>query len=90
MAQVGYYEVPHTPGLWNHFCRHSNFTLIVDYFGIKYEGLDNAQHLINALKKHDGVDLDWSGSICCGIRLDWNYGEGHVDISMPTYVSKQL
>ena len=33
---------------------------------------------------------DWGGELYCGINLSWNYGEGYVDISMPSYVHKQL
>ena len=43
---VGYHEVPHTPGLWKHISRPVSFTLVVDYFGVKYVGEDNIQHLI--------------------------------------------
>ena len=30
----GYYEVPHTPGLWRHISRPIQFTLVVDNFVI--------------------------------------------------------
>ena len=42
----GYYEVPHTPGLWKHTMRPIQFTLTVDDFGVKYVGRHNADHLI--------------------------------------------
>ena len=31
----GYYEVPHTPGLWKHVTKPTQFTLTVDDFGVK-------------------------------------------------------
>ena len=40
----------HTPGLWQHETRDTIFTLVVDDFSIKYTSLDNAQHLLHALK----------------------------------------
>ena len=42
----GYIEVPHTPGLWIHETRPVQFSLVVDNFGVKYVGRDNAEHLI--------------------------------------------
>jgi hypothetical protein len=35
LAPAGYFEVPHTPGLWKHISRPIQFSLIVDDFGVK-------------------------------------------------------
>ena len=35
LAPAGYYEMPHTPGLWKHVYRPIAFTLVVDDFGVK-------------------------------------------------------
>jgi hypothetical protein len=86
----GYYEVPHTPGLWKHVSKPTQFTLTVDDFGVKYVGKQNAQHLIDALRTHYEVEEDWTGSLYCGISLKWDYTDRHVDISMPGYVNKLL
>jgi hypothetical protein len=51
LAQHGYFEQPHTPGLWKHVSRPVWFNLCVDDFGIKYIGIKNLQHLYNALRK---------------------------------------
>ena len=50
LAPHGYYEMPHTPGLWKHVSRPIPFTLIVDNFGVKYVGKQYAVNLTNALK----------------------------------------
>ena len=83
LAKKGYYELPHTPGLWTHRWRPIAFTLIVDDFGVKYTGREHAEHLIAALKEDYTVSEDWEGKIYCGINLEWNYREKYVDISMP-------
>ena len=90
LAKDGYFELPHTPGLFKHESRPVWFTLTVDDFGIKYIGKEHALHLIATLKKHYEVEIDWEGSLYCGISLDWHYSEGYLDISMPKYVGKQL
>ena len=54
----GYYEVKHTPGLWKHESLPIQFTLVVDDFGVKYVGKENAMHLINALKQAYEVETD--------------------------------
>jgi len=90
----GYFELPHTPGLWKHETRNISFTLAVDDFGIKYVGEENVQHLLSALRDHYEIDVDWTGALYCGITLDWHYAtnmaDRYVDISMPKYVIKQL
>eukprot|EP00804_Cyclotella_cryptica_P013531 CCRYP_017239-RA/>CCRYP_017239-RA protein AED:0.45 eAED:0.45 QI:0/0/0/1/1/1/2/0/507 len=73
LAKHGYYKVVHTPGLWKHTTRPISFTLIVDDFGIKYVGKEHAEHLLNALQQHYTLDIDWSGTLYCGIALKWDY-----------------
>ena len=90
LPQYGYYELPHTPGLFKHETRPVWFSLVVDDFGIKYVGKENALHLINALEDFYEVEIDWKGELYCGITLDWHYDDKYLDISMPTYVHKQI
>ena len=65
----GYQELPHTPGLFNHDTRPVWFSLVVDDFGIKYIGKQNALHLINALESKSigkvpyTAKLPWTGII---------------------------
>ena len=50
--------------------------MVVDDFGVKYIGKENAEHLIKAIKKAGyEVSIDWEGSLYCGITLNWNYKE---------------
>ena len=51
LALFRYHPDRHTPGLWQHDTRDTIFTLVVDNFPIKYTSLNNAQHLIHALKE---------------------------------------
>ena len=91
LLPAGYYEVAHTPGLWRHVTRPVQFTLVVDDFGIKYEGKEQLDHLITAIKRAGyGVEVDEAGALYCGITLTWNYELGYVDISMPGYVKRLL
>jgi len=46
LANQGYYELPHTPGLWKHVSSPIAFTLVVDDFGVKYVGETYAHHLV--------------------------------------------
>ncbi len=36
------------------------------------------------------MEIDLGGALYCAIQLDWHCNEFYVDISMPTYVAKQL
>jgi hypothetical protein len=91
LAPHGYYEVPHTPGLWKHIWRPIQFTLVVDDFGVKYVGKEHADHLLGILKNEfTAVSEDWEGALYCGITLEWDYDKRLLYISMPGYIKKQL
>ncbi len=49
-----------------------------------------AEHLLIALNDYYKVEIDWTGRLYCGLTLDWNYKDRHVDTSMPGYINKQL
>jgi hypothetical protein len=42
------------------------------------------------LRKLIKVSVNLDGHNYCGLTIDWNYNAGHVDISMPGYISKAL
>ena len=90
LAKHGYYKVAHTSGLWKHISRPVSFTLVVDDFGIKYVGKEHTDHLLNALRQDYTLDIDWTGTLYCGISLHWDYDNKTVDISMPGYIKKVL
>ena len=74
LAKHGYLEVNHTPGLWRHVTRPVQFSLVVDDFGVKYVGEENAQHLINVIQTEGyKLSIDWSGTKYCGITLQWDW-----------------
>ena len=78
------------PGLWKHDTRPIQFTLVVDDFGVKYEGEEHALHLKQALEEHYKVTTDWTGKRYIGIMLDWDYKKQQVHLTMPGYVTKAL
>ena len=90
LLKEGYYECQYTPGLFRHVWRPIVFSLVVDDFGVKCQGIQHAKHLKTALEKHYEVSVDWKGKLFCGITLDWNYKMGHVDLSVPGYVGRKL
>jgi hypothetical protein len=89
-ADNGYVPTGHTPGLFHHITRPTDFNLVIDDFGVKVVGLTHADHLIHSLQKHYNVTIDRDGKIFCGICLDWDYTNSTVDLSMPNYVTKAL
>jgi hypothetical protein len=91
LARHGYFEQPHTPGLWKHVGRPVWFNLCVNDFGTKYIGIKNLQHLYDALRKETyKIVEDYEGKLYCGISLKWNYKKQWVDTAMAQYVMKQL
>ena len=90
LAPSGYEPMPFTPGLWRHRTKRTTFALCIEDFGVKYFSKLDADHLINAVKAHYNLTIDWSGNLYCGLSLDWHYDEGYVDVSMPGYVDRAL
>ena len=62
MKKEGYYEVPHTPGSWKHYSYKTRSTLLVYYFGIKYQIIENCNCIIKSIKKYQ-VEVDWTGGL---------------------------
>ena len=90
LAPFRYHPARHTPGLWQHETRDTIFTLVVDYFAIKCTSLDNAQHLLHALKEKYTISEDWEAKLYIGIRLKWDYIKRTVDLSVTGYVTAAL
>ena len=90
LAPFGYHPCKHAPNLWTHTSRPTKFCLCVDDFGIKHYTEDDLTHLLSALQSAYETAVDCSGSKFCGLNLNWNYNDGHVDISMPKYVISAL
>ena len=66
------------------------FTLVVDDFGVKYTGKHTTLHLINALKDLYTVSVDHTGTLYCGLNINWDYRAGNVEISMIDYIAQAL
>ena len=54
------------PVLWKHNSLPINFTLVVDYFGVKYLGKEHALHLKAALEKNTRQPQTGKGSCKLG------------------------
>jgi hypothetical protein len=90
LAKYGYKPTYLTPGLWRQESQPITFSLVVDNFGIKHVGDQHARHLIKALEDLCTVSSDWTGSLYCGLTLNWDYTNGTANLSMPDYVATAL
>jgi hypothetical protein len=61
---------------------------VVDDFGVKYHGKENAEHLLTALKDLYRIECDWEGKKYIGIAIDYNRTKREIRISMPGYINK--
>ena len=68
----------------------TKFCLCVDDFGVKTYNKDDTEHLLNSLKANYKISTDMTGSNYCGLTIDWDYKNKHVDIPMPNYIDKLL
>jgi hypothetical protein len=66
------------------------FSLVVDDFGVKYVEKENANHLLAVLSQYYPTSTDWKGTLYCGLKLQWDYTNHTVDLSIPGYVAAAL
>ena len=88
LAKVGYHQSKIIPGLWTHVTRKTCFLLVVDDFAIKYTKLEDAQHLINALKKDYTITVNWDATKYIELTFEWDYKNWKVYAHMPGYLPK--
>ncbi len=86
----GYHQSTITPGLWKHDTRPISFSLVFDDFKVKYVGEENAQHLLDTVRKYYKCLCNWEGEQYCGLTIKWDYKGQKVHILMPGYVRKAL
>ncbi len=63
LTKLGYHQSKIIQGLWMHKTRKICFTLVVDNFAIKYTKLEDAQHLIDVIKKDYTITINWRNKI---------------------------
>jgi hypothetical protein len=90
LAKDDYRPTTHTHGLWTHDTRPISFSLVVDDFGVKYVGLEHAEHLMTCIKKNYNISSDRNGIAYCGLTLDWDYKNRTFDLYMPGYIKAAL
>ena len=71
LPHFGCAPVPRTDALRKHTTEPITFYLVIDDFGVKYIGKENADHLIQALQKLYTISINWTGYIFCGLIIDW-------------------
>ncbi len=90
LQKHGYCQCVTPPGLWKHNTWPISFTLVVDNFGVRYVGKENAQHLLDTVRQFYKCLCDWDGKQYCGLTIKWYYNKQKVYLSMPNYVNKAL
>ena len=88
LVQFGYAPVSHTLALWKYAKCDITFSFVVDDFGVKYVGKENADNLIQALKKQYTISVDWTGSLFCDLHIQWDYSARTCNIYMPDYLKE--
>ena len=90
LQPYGYSPDPISPNIWKHHTRPTKFCLCVDDFRVKYFSTDDLHHLIMALQTTFEISIDKTGDKYYGLQLKWNYPQGFVDVSMPTFIKSIL
>jgi len=86
LADAGYHEAPYVPCLFTHATSGFAFTLVIDDFGIKYTDEAAAQHLLDTLRAHYDIKVDWAGTKYLGINIHHDKGAHTITLALPGYV----
>ncbi len=70
LSKVGYSQSKIIPGLSTHETRQTCFTLVVDHFAIKFTKVEDAQHLIEALKQNYTITINLGVTKYIGLTFD--------------------
>ena len=62
----------------------------MDDFGIKHQNKKDVEELLEILKNHCDITVDWMGSKYVGLTIDWEYNKGRVHLSMPGHIAKAI
>ena len=87
---AGYSQSTTTPGLWTHKWSPITLTLCVDAFGVKYDGREHAQHLMDTPQENYMISHDWAGTCYLGLDMYWDYRNKRVHLSMLSYIADAL
>ena len=68
-----YHRSKFAPGFWTHESRPICFFPRGRLLWIKYVRKEDAQHLMEVLKKHYTISKGWKGERCNSITLGWDY-----------------
>ena len=90
LKKHGYCQSQTTPGLWKHDTQSISFSLVVNDFGVKYVGEENAQHLLDTVRQYYKCSCNWEGERYCRITIKWDYKGRKVHLAMPGYLPKAL
>ena len=90
LGEYGYHQSKIINGFWKHKTRPICFCLVVDDFAIKYVRQEDADHLVNAIKRYYPITIDTDATKYIGLTVAWDYTNRKAHIHMPGYLDKAL
>ena len=88
LAEQGYHQSKIVPGFWKHKTKPICFCLVVDDFAVKYVNRQDADHLINTIRKYYPMTVDEEATKYIGLTIKWDYINRKAHIHMPGYLDK--
>jgi hypothetical protein len=90
LAEYGYHQSKIINGFWKHKTRPICFALVVDDIAVKSVNKEDAEDLINAIKKYYPLTVDKEATKYIGLTIEWDYTNRKAHIHMPGYLQKAL
>ena len=60
----------------------------MDNFGVKFLGKKHVQHPIDTLKNYYEISFEYTGGLYYGIKMNWDYANETIVLTIPDYNSK--
>ena len=86
----GYHAIDQDPCFFKHISRNIQFSINVDDFSVKYNDIQDLQHLQDTLRSKYTIKTNLDGNSLLGFKLKWDKNFDNVTVSHPTYVAELL
>ena len=88
LVEYGYHQSKIIKGFWKHRTRPICFCHVVNNFAVKHVNQDDADQLINAVRKYYLMTADNKATKYFGLTIERDYENPKAHIHMPGYLQK--
>ena len=81
LAEYGYHQSKIINGFWKHKTRRICLCFVVNDFTVKYVNQEDADHIMNAIRRYYPMTVDKEATKYIGLTIKWDYEKTEKPIS---------